>query len=267
MRRPLVIAILAKSTAHSLPLYLKSIEAQTVLSKDTIFYIRTNDNRDNTADILHNWYLKNRGRWKIYFDDSSVDESIAGYLNHDWEDHKRFIVLGNIRQQSVDFAISEKADYFTADADNLILPHAISTIKKLHLPVVAPFLATANPASMYSNYHTEIDVHGYMGDSTKLYDEIWFGAVKGIIEVPVVHCTYLIKNKFLPAVKYNDESYRYEYVIFSDELRKKNVPQFIDNREVYGTILSSVNEEEHEIELTYERVRKHVHLLNKKLHM
>ena len=35
-------------------------------------------------------------------------------------------------------------------------------------------------------------------------------------------------------IVYDDNSFRYEYVIFSDNLRIKNIPQYLDNREFYG---------------------------------
>ena len=37
----------------------------------------------------------------------------------------------------------------------------------------------------------------------------------------VVHCTYFINYNVLDKICYDDNSYRYEYVIFSDSLRKK----------------------------------------------
>ena len=43
------IAILAKDKAHTLPLYLACIEAQTWPKKNTYLYIRTNNNNDETA--------------------------------------------------------------------------------------------------------------------------------------------------------------------------------------------------------------------------
>jgi hypothetical protein len=248
--RPLVISILAKSSAHSLPLYLKMIEQQTELSSNTIFYIRTNDNKDNTSEILRRWYLRNNWKWKIHFDESSIDESLKEIDNHDWSDHKRFKILGKIRQESIDFAISEGADYFIADSDNLILPNTIKSIRDLNLPVVAPYLRHVHPNSLYANYHWAIDSNGYMTENPIQYD-ILEGKIRGIIECPVVHCSYLIKNEYLRDISYDDESYRYEYVVFSDNLRKKGIPQYLDNREMYGVILFSTNPESYQEELNF----------------
>jgi hypothetical protein len=46
------IAILTKDKAHVLPLYLNQIESQTYPASKIKLYIRTNNNRDNTAAIL-----------------------------------------------------------------------------------------------------------------------------------------------------------------------------------------------------------------------
>ena len=100
-------------------------------------------------------------------------------------------------------------------------------------PIVAPFLRTG--CNYYSNYHAAIDPNGYFADSP-LYFQIFNQQIRDFVEVPVVHCTYLIRNEFLDKICYDDNSYRYEYVIFSDSARKNNVKQYLDNREVYGRI-------------------------------
>src|SRR5687768_11889532 len=68
------IAILAKDKAHTLDLYLKCIENQTWPTEKTYVYIRTNNNNDNTAQILREWIARVGHRYaKIYFDDTDVD--------------------------------------------------------------------------------------------------------------------------------------------------------------------------------------------------
>jgi len=239
--RPLVIAILAKSKAHILPLYLKSLLAQSVLSSDTIFYIRTNDNKDGTAEILREFYQKWNWKYRMVIDDSPIDETLLQWSNHEWNPH-RFKILGDIRQKSIEFAIREGADYFIADADNIILPNTIHRLRSTGLPVVAPLLWTVDPTSMYSNYHSTVDGDGYFINDD-IYQKILYQHVKGFIEVPVVHCTYFIRHENLHHVKYVDETPRHEYVIFSDYLRRAGIPQYIDNREVYGRITFAEDEE------------------------
>ena len=49
-----------------------------------------------------------------------------------------------------------------------------------------------------------------------------------------MHCTYLIRASCIPKLAYSDGTPRHEYVIFSDTARKAGIPQYFDNRQVYG---------------------------------
>jgi hypothetical protein len=249
MKRPLVIAILAKSCAHVLPYYLKAIESQTVIDSLTSFYIRTNDNKDDTVKILRDWADKMEQNHEVIFDDTSIDDTLKDKDNHDWY-YERFKILGAIRQKSIDYAISKGADYFIADCDNIIMPYTIAMLRSVNIPVIAPLLKTANPTSLYANYHSDIDENGYLKDCPN-YSKFYTGEIKGIFEQPVIHCTYFIKNEYLRSVTYDDLSGRYEYVIFSDNLRKKGITQYLDNRMYYGTLFFSTNNEDFIKECSY----------------
>lgn len=50
-----VVAILAKNKTHCLPRYLGCLERQTWPRANTIVYIRTNDNTDDTEHVLQIW--------------------------------------------------------------------------------------------------------------------------------------------------------------------------------------------------------------------
>ena len=64
--------------------------------------------------------------------------------------------------------------------------------------------------------------------------------------MPVVHTTYLVRADVLAELTYGDDSERYEYVIFSDVARKRGIPQYFDNRQVYGYITFAEGAELHE---------------------
>lgn len=235
------IAILAKDKAHTLPLYLSCIEQQTWPKKLTNLYIRTNNNTDSTVSILRDWidrvgHLYN----EIFFDDTDVAEKVEQYAQHEWN-CTRFKVLGAIRQASVEWAKEHDSHYFVADCDNFIKPHTIQALLETNLAVIAPFMRTTS--SYYSNFHAAVDKNGYY-ENSELYYQIYNNQITGIIQVPVVHCTYLVRKEVLEQVSYDDDSYRYEYVIFSDLLRKAGIPQYIDNRELYGRITPAETLEE-----------------------
>ena len=115
----------------------------------------------------------------------------------------------------------------------------------------------------YSNYHSSVDNNGYFkGDD--IYSKIRWKTQTGLIRVPVVHCIYFIDNKYLPHVSYDDRSHRYEYVIFSDVLRKKGIPQFLDNSKDYGFITFATTAEEFKIDYERDILKKYRYLINGK---
>jgi hypothetical protein len=232
------IAILAKDKAHTLPIYLTCIEQQTWPKSKTYLYIRTNNNNDHTVAILTAWIEKVGTQYAgIYFDASDVPEQVQKYGQHEWNS-ERFKVLGQIRQDSISWALEKKSHYFVIDCDNFIKPHTLETLLNANLPIVAPLLHTGT--TLYSNYHAAIDAHGYYANSP-FYLPLLNRDIKGLVQVPVVHCTYFIKHEILAAMLYNDGTSRYEYVIFSDNARKKSIPQYLDTRELYGYISFAEN--------------------------
>ncbi|MBO1626016.1 hypothetical protein [Bacillus arachidis] len=238
------IAILAKEKAHVLPLYLNLIENQTYPASKIKLYIRTNNNRDHTAVLLEQWIEKVKDKYsEIYYDSSDVEEPVHEYSPHEWN-LLRFRVLARLRQESVEWARARGTHYFVVDCDNFIVPETLEMLLNTGLPVVGPMLRNGDdPLSNYSNYHYETDKNGYWKYSG-MYPEILNRTVKGLIEVEVIHCTYLVRNEVLDFVSYEDGSGRYEYVIFSYTLKDLGIPQYIDNRRNYGKLTFCDTEED-----------------------
>ena len=68
-------------------------EQATAPSKSYL-YIRTNNNNDDTLNILRQWVEKVGDRYAgVYFDDTDVKESVQKYKQHEWN-AERFKVLG-----------------------------------------------------------------------------------------------------------------------------------------------------------------------------
>ncbi|WP_342421562.1 hypothetical protein [Paenibacillus sp. FSL E2-0178] len=230
------IAILAKDKAHVLPLYLQLIEKQTYPASRINLYIRTNNNNDRTKEILEEWIERVGERYhEVYFDGSDMEERVQDFAPHDWNDlHLR--VMGKVRQESIEWAKAKDSHYFVPDCDNFIISDTLESLLTTHLPVVGPLLRVAeSPLSFYSNFHHETDDFGYF-KSSDLYMEYLFQRVKGLVEVDVIHCTYLMRREILEYVQYEDGSGRHEYVIVSDGLRKAGIPQYLDTRKRYGML-------------------------------
>lgn len=236
----ITIAILAKDKGHALPLYLQCIENQTWPKESTNLYIRTNNNNDNTTEVLKIWLKRVYKQYnKIYFDDSDVTEQVQQFGQHEWNE-QRFTVLGSIRQASIEWAYAHDSHYFVCDCDNFIVPETLEALYKLNLPIVAPLLHSKDT---YSNYHADIDANGYYKRS-QFYFPLLYQEIKGIVELPVVHCTYFIRKHILPSIEYLDGTTRHEYVIFSHNARKKGIPQYLDTRKVYGRLTFAETYEE-----------------------
>lgn len=235
------IAILAKDKAHTLPLFLECIEHQTWPKSKTYLYVRTNNNNDNTLEILKTWLDRVGHLYAgLYFDDADVAEQIQQFGQHEWN-ATRFKILGKIRNDSIVWAYLQNSHYFVVDCDNFIKPHTLQALMKLKLPIVAPFMI--KQGIYYSNFHAAVDKNGYL-EQSPLSEMIYNQVVKGILQVPLVHCSYLIRYESIPWLTYDDDSYRYEYVIFSDVARRNNVTQYLDNREMYGYISFAETQED-----------------------
>jgi hypothetical protein len=88
----------------------------------------------------------------------------------------------------------------------------------------------------YSNFHAAVDENGYYKEVPH-YHVLLHRRIRGIIEVPVVHCTYLVQADVISRLTYQDRSERHEYIVFSDVARVQEITQYLDNRSVYGYIL------------------------------
>ena len=231
-----LISILAKQKEPFLPLYLDCIEALDYPKQSIVLYIRTNNNKDNTETILREWVDKVGHNYAaVELDCRDVDAPVQDFGVHEWN-AMRFKVLAEIRNASLKKTAEHNCDfYFVSDVDNFIRPETLRELVSLNLPVVSPFLRSLAKERFYSNYHSEIDANGYYVDSDQ-YFWILNRWARGIFEVPVVHCTYLVRADGIPELKSEDGSQRHEYVIVSDEARKAGIPQNVDNRQVYGYI-------------------------------
>jgi hypothetical protein len=236
------IAILAKDKAHCLPLYLKCLYNQTFPKQNIHLYVRTNDNTDDTEQILQDFLNNHAHEYKsVFFDNSPVSETLKQWKQHEWN-AERYKILGKIRQDSVDYAKQHNAHYFVVDCDNFIEKSTLDIMyKNRDRGVIGPMLKSK---TVYSNYHYEVDPNGYTQLGHPMYYKLLYKEIKGVTAVKVIHCTYFINNNILKEIAYSDGSGRHEYVIFSDILRKKQIEQYLDNREEYGFLTFAETAEE-----------------------
>ncbi len=231
-----LVAILAKQKEAVLPLYLQCIEDLDYPKSEIVLYIRTNNNTDNTEAVLRDWVAKVGHLYAgVDFDAADVAVPVQNFGVHEWN-AARFAVLGEIRNASLRRTAERGcAFYFVSDVDNFVRPETLRELVALDLPIASPFLRSLARERFYSNYHAEVDQNGYY-EEVDQYHWILKRHMRGVIEVPVVHCTYLVRADVVPELTYTDGTTRHEYVIFSDSARRAAIPQYIDNRQVYGYI-------------------------------
>jgi hypothetical protein len=253
------LALLVKQKEAVLPLFLESLNDWDYPKENIFIYIRTNNNTDNTKQLLEEWIEEYGDKYKgLIYNSEDVPEKVEKYDVHFWNG-ERFRVLGKIRQESMNQALLTDCEYyFVVDTDNFLFPETLKELVKLNLPIVAPFLRYAvalgenadtpieaakregHMSRYYSNYHDKVDDFGSI-IAEDLYYKILNQEVKGLIECMCVHCTYLIKREYLSELNYLEQSDRWEYMVFSNSARDKGITQYIDNRTIYGVLTLSEN--------------------------
>ena len=253
------LALLVKQKEAVLPLFLESLNDWDYPKENIFIYIRTNNNTDNTKELLEEWVEEYGDKYKgLIYNSEDVPEKVEKYDVHFWNG-ERFRVLGKIRQESMNQALLTDCEYyFVVDTDNFLFPETLKELVKLDLPIVAPFLRYAvalgenadtpveaakregHMSRYYSNYHDKVDDFGSIIPED-LYYKILNQEVRGLIECMCVHCTYLIKREYLSELNYLEQSDRWEYMVFSNSARDKGITQYIDNRTIYGVLTLSEN--------------------------
>jgi len=253
------LALLVKQKEAVLPLFLESLNDWDYPKENIFIYIRTNNNTDNTKQLLEEWVKEYGDKYKgLIYNSEDVPEKVEKYDVHFWNG-ERFRVLGKIRQESMNQALLTDCEYyFVVDTDNFLFPETLKELVKLDLPIVAPFLRYAvalgenadtpveaakregHMSRYYSNYHDKVDDFGSI-IAEDIYYKILNQEVKGLIECMCVHCTYLIKREYLSELTYLEQSDRWEYMVFSNSARNKGITQYIDNRTIYGVLTLSEN--------------------------
>ena len=253
------LALLVKQKEAVLPLFLESLNDWDYPKENIFIYIRTNNNTDNTKQLLEEWIEEHGDKYKgLIYNGEDVPEKVEKYDVHFWNG-ERFRVLGKIRQESMNQALLTDCEYyFVVDTDNFLFPETLKELVKLDLPIVAPFLRYAvalgenadtpveaakregHMSRYYSNYHDKVDDFGSI-IAEDIYYKILGQEIKGLIECMCVHCTYLIKREYLSELNYLEQSDRWEYMVFSNSARDKGITQYLDNRTIYGVLTLSEN--------------------------
>jgi GR25 family glycosyltransferase involved in LPS biosynthesis len=240
-------AILVKDGSKVLDYFFECLLAQDFPLEQVFLYIRTNDNSDDTEEKIADFISSNGHKFKgIHLVCESVNPALKEYATHEWN-VLRLEIIGRIRQESILFATEQEFDfYFTCDVDNFILPTTLGSLIDLNKQVVAPLLKMVvpkNPSkyenSLYSTFQDKIRPHDGAFLMTNRTRQIASLSVRGVFEVDLVHCTYLVRRDVFQSIDYLFQKNNYEYRNFALSLQRSGIPQFVDARKVYGCLTLS----------------------------
>lgn len=262
--KPLVLVhLLAKNKAKTLSLYLETMDAWDYPKDRIVLYVKTNNNEDGTGELLKDWLEPRQANYnRVIFEDNDIPRPINGTANHDWTT-ERLNVLRGLRDKGLRVATEYGCDfYFVSDVDNYLLPQTLSKLVDADMPVIAPMLhlaidgtevydsdhiaLAANPEN-YSNFDINVVDTGDTrnGEFQHLFESHYYQIFRrettGIFQVPIVHCTYLMRRDAFTRASFQNGVDGYDYIILAYNLRTSGIPQFIDNREVYGCLTLAEN--------------------------
>jgi glycosyltransferase involved in cell wall biosynthesis len=223
-----LLAILPDCDERSLALFLACIEALDYPKSAIVLQVCSDG---PVAPILHAWIDRIGGQYShvsLYPVDTTTDAESSGLDKQHASRRIRDDSLRSVGEHGCDF-------YFVADAGTFLRSCTLRELVALDLPIVAPFLRSIRPSVRYSNYHAAIDANGYYRECDQ-YNWILERSVRGLLEVPVVNRVYLVRADVIPGLAYDDATVRHDYVVFSENIRQRGIPQYLDNRQIYGYV-------------------------------
>ncbi|XP_061743995.1 procollagen galactosyltransferase 2 [Nerophis ophidion] len=240
LKPKVLIAIVARNAAHSLPHHLGCIERLDYPKERIAIWAASDHNMDNTTSMLREW-LKNAQRLYHYVEWRPMEEP-KSYTDEWGPKHwppSRFNHVMKLRQAALKTARERWADFILfVDSDNLLTnPRVLNLLIAENLTLVAPMMESR---SLYSNFWCGMTPQGYY-KRTPDYQPIREWKRQGCFPVPMVHSTVLLDLRrqasrdltFYPP--HPDYSWSFDDImVFAFSARQAGVQMFVCNREHYG---------------------------------
>ena len=261
--KKVLIAILVRNKGHLLSTYLDYLKNFDYDKKSIVLYINTNNNKDNTEQILEEWIKINN----YYYSHIEYVKHNVNELNndekkpHSWNSTK-LNNLAHIRENSLKKTIEYNCDYyFVADIDNFILPHTLKILVSYNKDIIAPMLkCIPEKGDTRANFYFDKG-NGYLKETPK-YNLIFFKEIKGLIEIPVIHCTYLIRVDIIQKQKisyFDEQNDNWEFIKLMRNAKKNKVKTYLLNDNEYGVMFQLMtNKLDINEEAEYFRKKKHI---------
>uniref|UniRef100_UPI00358E79BF procollagen galactosyltransferase 1-like n=1 Tax=Myxine glutinosa TaxID=7769 RepID=UPI00358E79BF len=238
-----LLALLARNTAHTLPFFLGAIERLEYPKNRMALWVATDHNVDNTSSVLLEWLVKVQHRYH-YIEWRPMEEprSYPDELSPKHWSASRYEYIMKLRQGALRSARDRWADYiFFVDTDNLIVNHqTLRFLIKQNKTLVSPML---DSRMAYSNYWSAMTKEGYFKRSTN-YLPIRERERQGCFPVPMVHSTMLIDLRreatnwinFYPPHDGYQKPFD-DIIIFASSCQHAGVQMYVCNQEDFGHII------------------------------
>ncbi|TRY74142.1 hypothetical protein DNTS_026685, partial [Danionella cerebrum] len=235
-----VIAIIARNAAHSLPYYLGALERLNYPKERISIWAATDHNIDNTTAILREWLTVMQTQYHyVEWRPSDKPLSYAGELGPKHWTNGRYEYVMKLKQAALNFAKKRWADYILySDTDNILSnPDTLELLMAENKSVIAPML---DSQSAYSNYWCGITPQGYYRRTAEYFPTKQRQRL-GCYPVPMVHSTILLdlrkqgtrKVAFHPPHK--DYSWPFDdIIVFAFSCRVSEVQMYLCNKVRYG---------------------------------
>uniref|UniRef100_A0A672L8F8 Cerebral endothelial cell adhesion molecule n=1 Tax=Sinocyclocheilus grahami TaxID=75366 RepID=A0A672L8F8_SINGR len=235
-----IIAIIARNAAHSLPYYLGALERLNYPKERISIWAATDHNIDNTTAILREWLTVMQTQYHyVEWRPLEKPTSYVGELGPKHWANGRYEYVMKLKQAALNFAKKRWADYILySDTDNILTnPNTLHLLMAENKSVIAPML---DSQSAYSNYWCGITPQGYYRRTAE-YFPTKQRQRRGCYPVPMVHSTILLdlrkegtkKVSFHPPHK--DYSWPFDdIIVFAFSCRISEVQMYLCNKERYG---------------------------------
>nr|XP_060613147.1 probable inactive glycosyltransferase 25 family member 3 [Anolis sagrei ordinatus] len=237
-----VLALLARNAQHSLPHFLGALERLDYPKERISIWCATDHNVDNTTEILREWLTAMESHYR-YIEWKAVEEP-SSYANETGPKHwtkERFEHVMRLKQEALDFARDERADYILfTDTDSILTNN--QTLKFLmaqNRSIVAPMLESQ---TYYSNFWCGITPQGYYRRTADYFPTKNRQRI-GCFPVPMVYAAFLIdlQKDDTAALAFHPPHPRYTWplddiMVFAFSVRAAGAQMYLCNEEHFGYI-------------------------------
>ncbi|KAM8933898.1 inactive glycosyltransferase 25 family member 3 [Pelodytes ibericus] len=238
----LVLALIARNAASSLPYSLGALERLHYPKERISVWCATDHNEDQTSQVLQEWL---QGVRTLYHSvEYTAQETPRWYPEEtgpkQWP-KERYEKVMKLRQEALNYALKNKADYILyTDGDNILtneqtLPLLMAENKTLTAPML-------DSQTGYSNYWCGITPQGFYRRTPDYYPTRNRQRT-GCFPVPMVHSTFLLDLRkeeshrvafYPPHVNY---SWPFDdIIVFSYSCLAAGVQSYVCNNHRYGYV-------------------------------